>query len=315
MKFLKVKCFFILLSVLFLSCILVGCGGRSGSGSGYSLTVCIEGNGDVDISPYKSSYNSGDIVTLTALADYNWDFSHWEGSVKSNSSVITITMDSNISLNAVFGEVLLEDNFNNNNNSWTTGTSSNQHAIWDLNGGKYIMTANYENVIMWSSPATLNSYPADYFLGIDFEFHNLNKYGEAGFIFNHKDDNNYYIMAINTNGNYSIYKKDNGSWYNVTQWKNASHININSTNNIAITKRNNRFTFYTNGHYLDDIIINNSFTDVRIMAGSGPDFPVDVFFDNYQILNLSPMSITSSFSSDNDSSGFTYKDIEKITKH
>lgn len=67
-----------------------------------TLTVEIIGYGDVTIDPQKSSYTTGDSVTLTAIADPGWTFSGWSGDVTSSNNPLQITIDGNTSLTATF---------------------------------------------------------------------------------------------------------------------------------------------------------------------------------------------------------------------
>jgi len=68
----------------------------------YTLTVTINGNGNVTIEPYKTTYTYGENITLTATADPDWMFSGWSGDISSSENPITIVMDGNKSITAVF---------------------------------------------------------------------------------------------------------------------------------------------------------------------------------------------------------------------
>ena len=68
----------------------------------YSLTVNTVGNGSVSKDPDQPSYHYGEVVTLTATADPGWSFFGWEGDLAGNTNPITITMDGNKSVTAVF---------------------------------------------------------------------------------------------------------------------------------------------------------------------------------------------------------------------
>lgn len=72
--------------------------------TGYVLTVDVqpEGAGEVVINPKKDAYDEGDVVTLTAVPSYGYKFSHWEGDAAGSNETITITMDSNKYIKAVF---------------------------------------------------------------------------------------------------------------------------------------------------------------------------------------------------------------------
>jgi hypothetical protein len=68
----------------------------------YTLTVNINGQGSVDKNPNQSTYNHGDLVTLTARADTDWVFIKWSGDISSSTNPVQITMDGNKIITATF---------------------------------------------------------------------------------------------------------------------------------------------------------------------------------------------------------------------
>ncbi|MCW4028890.1 MAG: PQQ-binding-like beta-propeller repeat protein [Candidatus Bathyarchaeota archaeon] len=65
----------------------------------YTLTVITSGNGTV--SPGNSSYLSGTIVNLTAIADQGWTFSGWGGAASGTTNT-TLTLTGNLTVTATF---------------------------------------------------------------------------------------------------------------------------------------------------------------------------------------------------------------------
>jgi hypothetical protein len=70
----------------------------------YSLNVTIEGEGTVNRDPDQSSYTEGDEVTLTAEAASGWSFKEWDGDLSGSTNPVTITMDEEKSITAIFEE-------------------------------------------------------------------------------------------------------------------------------------------------------------------------------------------------------------------
>lgn len=69
----------------------------------YSLSTTVySGQGSVSVFPEKSEYGSGDEVTLTAEPDEGYVFKEWRGDATGSSNPITITMNSDRSVSAVF---------------------------------------------------------------------------------------------------------------------------------------------------------------------------------------------------------------------
>ena len=69
---------------------------------GYSLTINTEGEGTVDRDPDKSSYTEGEEVTLTASAASGWSFKEWQGDATGSTNPVTITLDEDKNVTAVF---------------------------------------------------------------------------------------------------------------------------------------------------------------------------------------------------------------------
>jgi len=70
----------------------------------YELTVNTEAEGTVDIDPDQDEYEEGTEVTLTAEPDEGWEFDEWTGDATGTDTTITITMDEDKEITAVFEE-------------------------------------------------------------------------------------------------------------------------------------------------------------------------------------------------------------------
>jgi hypothetical protein len=69
-------------------------------GTSYSLTVYASGSGTV--SPSSGSYPAGQMVTITATPAAGWKFDHWESGATGSANPLTLVMDANKSLAAIF---------------------------------------------------------------------------------------------------------------------------------------------------------------------------------------------------------------------
>ncbi|MEF8874156.1 MAG: hypothetical protein V5A88_05740, partial [Candidatus Thermoplasmatota archaeon] len=74
----------------------------------YTLTVNIDGEGEVDVTPDQEEYEEGTEVTLEATPAEGWGFVEWTGTDQTGES-ITITMDEDKAITAVFEEVITEE--------------------------------------------------------------------------------------------------------------------------------------------------------------------------------------------------------------
>lgn len=70
----------------------------------FSLTVHVEGSGSVAKVPNQLTYSYGQTVTLTASPDSDWKFSGWKGDAIGADDEVTIIMDRDKTVTAVFTE-------------------------------------------------------------------------------------------------------------------------------------------------------------------------------------------------------------------
>ncbi len=68
----------------------------------HTLTINIEGQGDVEKDPDKALYSDGEIVELTAIPESGWDFIEWSGDLTAWDTTVDITMDGDKEVTAVF---------------------------------------------------------------------------------------------------------------------------------------------------------------------------------------------------------------------
>jgi uncharacterized protein (TIGR02145 family)/uncharacterized repeat protein (TIGR02543 family) len=89
----------------FAALLCVGCGDKGVTPPAeYTLNIDwipLEG-GYVERKPNKTSYKTGENVTVTATADTGYRFVRWTGAETSKNSVITITINTNVALTANF---------------------------------------------------------------------------------------------------------------------------------------------------------------------------------------------------------------------
>jgi hypothetical protein len=72
----------------------------------YTLTIDVEGNGEVIKDPDQSTYEHGTMVELTAESDSGWTFDHWSGDLTGDNNPEYITMDENKTVTAHFVELI-----------------------------------------------------------------------------------------------------------------------------------------------------------------------------------------------------------------
>ena len=70
----------------------------------YTLTVSVDGQGQVTRNPQGATYHYGDVVTLTAVPDLGWSFDRWSGGASGSENPKTITITGNVAITARFSQ-------------------------------------------------------------------------------------------------------------------------------------------------------------------------------------------------------------------
>ncbi|MEB1808188.1 MAG: InlB B-repeat-containing protein [Bacillaceae bacterium] len=71
----------------------------------YKINTSVQGNGSISRSPSSEGYARGTRVTLAATPFEGWKFERWEGDVNSTNQQVTVTMDANKTVRAVFSRI------------------------------------------------------------------------------------------------------------------------------------------------------------------------------------------------------------------
>jgi len=69
-----------------------------------ALTIDVEGEGKVEINPEWEEYKGGTEVTLEAIPEDDWDFKEWTGDHEGTEAEITVTLDEDKTITALFEE-------------------------------------------------------------------------------------------------------------------------------------------------------------------------------------------------------------------
>ena len=72
----------------------------------YMLTITTVGNGSVSRNN-PGPYHYGDVVQLTAVPDTGWNFDSWAGDLTGSANPVSITIDGNKTVTALFTEYRL----------------------------------------------------------------------------------------------------------------------------------------------------------------------------------------------------------------
>lgn len=73
----------------------------------YNVSISIIGKGTVTVTPdpVNSTYDSSSVITLTAVPDTHWVFSHWEGALVSIKHLVQVPVLGDMEITAVFDSI------------------------------------------------------------------------------------------------------------------------------------------------------------------------------------------------------------------
>ncbi len=71
----------------------------------FTLTIAVEGQGNVDPASGEHTYTENDVVTLEATPADGWLFEHWEGALTGSTNPADLTITADATVTAVFTEI------------------------------------------------------------------------------------------------------------------------------------------------------------------------------------------------------------------
>ena len=172
----------------------------------YPLTIGIEGEGTVEekvIQEKSTEYEAGTVVELTAESSDGWRFVRWEGDIEGEENSVTITIDQQKTVTAVFQKVNTESNtftYNNEEYSLDWGYVIDEGVMGDMDneGFRSYVFILYENEedpteLFQGESTSLNS---DYIVGFDLESLGFDSFDSGKFMYSdEKIDENYFSHA------------------------------------------------------------------------------------------------------------------------
>ena len=238
----------------------------------YSLNIEILGEGTVEKKVikqgFKSDYNSGSIIELTAKYDDGWEFVKWDGDAKSFQNKIQITVNKKINLIVEFANT--NQDFGYNKNTIIQGYG----VVWGmdvLGVDEIIFTERSGKIYLFKSGIIneLNSFPNE----------KINAVGQHG------------LLDVLKHPNY----KENGFIYAVFSEKvegfGTSKLNLvrfklegNNVINLESIFKINELT-KDNGHFGSRITFDNDYLYLSVGEGSPSSGGINTPYDNAQNTN------------------------------
>ncbi len=141
------------------------------------------------------------------------------------------------------------DSFDNNSASWQTGVNTESELL--IEHGHYLLNHKSDNgaLLIWGKSDDVN-WDKDYQIVLDLkQYSGEQEYG-FGFIWGAKDERNFYSFTISSNGYVSIYKFEEGRFFEEysSYTTNETVKKIGYTNNLKISSISGKTSFLVNGN-------------------------------------------------------------------
>ena len=148
----------------------------------FSVTINIVGSGNVKIAPDKDYYAKGSLITMTATAKSGWLFSEWRGALDSSDNPESISINSDMTITAVFIADYDNDGVSNkeenagpidgdgNNDGILDSLQSNVSSLAIDNATDYVVLETPPGTSIKNCKAVIEPPDNNYPSGVDFSY-------------------------------------------------------------------------------------------------------------------------------------------------
>lgn len=180
--------------------------------------------------------------------------------------------------------IIFEDDFSDPGTGWDIHTDINGST--DYNNGGYLISSNVDQYFLWSNPGLSFN---DVIIEVDATKIGGGDDNQFGVICRYRDENNFYLLSISSDGFYSIRKRIGGAnleFINSDGWLDSPNIlQGNSLNKIHVECVGSRLTLIANGIILMEVNDSDiSFGDVGLFGGTVAAENTEILFDNFEVI-------------------------------
>ena len=182
-------------------------------------------------------------------------------------------------------EPMISDDFRRNTGAWDLEPTDS--ADYALERRELHISVTEPNILAWSTHETPLS---DFILEADVSAITSPMDGHYGFAFRLIDSDNFYEFVISPRGTFSLWKKVDGEWTELTDWTESDAIDTaeDAVNRIGVLATGPNLAVTINDEIVaqvtDDTFADGSF---GMLAGVYDEAGLEAVFDNVQIWDLS----------------------------
>ncbi|RRR76598.1 MAG: zinc-ribbon domain-containing protein [Candidatus Viridilinea halotolerans] len=177
------------------------------------------------------------------------------------------------------GAVLLRENFDQPSSS-VVESSESQTVRFAFEDGAYVIETKVAERIAWT---TVGDPYDDIRITVDTRMRATDPVAAIGLVFNHQDDDNFYLYSISNDGYYALEILVEDQWEILIDWTPSNQIDA-TNNRMSVATRGDRITLYVNDQQIeetrDGTFIGGS---AGIALTSFDEAPTQVSFDNLVI--------------------------------
>jgi hypothetical protein len=182
------------------------------------------------------------------------------------------------------GEVTYTARFSRDDGAWSTGEDDNA-AIAIARGGLTVEVKEAQ----WLAWAANEAEVTDFQFEVDIALDDTAIPGEAGIVFRMVDDSNFYFLAVDNTGRFSLWKKEAGAWESLAGWAKSALLasGDGEENRIGVLAEGSQLILLINGQAAATVE-DESFAagSLALAAGTFATPGVNVHFDNVSLWNL-----------------------------
>lgn len=179
--------------------------------------------------------------------------------------------------------ILFQDDFSDPDTGWDR--YSDDSGLTDYADGAYRITINQDTYFFWATPYL--DFPHDVVIDVDVTKVSGDDENEMGIICRHQDEENFYVLAIGTDGLAAIRKRYLGNDLEAIGdgWVESASINTGeATNHLRAECVGDTLSLYVNGQLAVQATDSDIFSgDAGLLAGTFEHPSLDVLFDNFVV--------------------------------
>jgi CHAT domain-containing protein/Tfp pilus assembly protein PilF len=145
-------------------------------------------------------------------------------------------------------ENILQDPFNDNRYDWSLGVDDNQWRLSDrqIKNGVFRWEAEAHQGFYWYAHPDHASL-GDFYLSVDIRKISGPDDADYGVVFRVDENDNLYYFEIYDPGQYTLWRKSDGEWYELIGWRSSEAIHARQFNRIEVLAVGPEFSFAING--------------------------------------------------------------------